>query len=273
MILTNNRKTPETLIAEGITTGKIIPNGVAERAIREIERKKKLAKKYINSNYKKTGTELPPIAKEIKIINYTETLARIKNAIVINLKREDKVFDKSDTELIEFYKTLALYFSDDKRFEDRYILRNNKKDYFSLKKGLLITGVPGRGKTFAMQLFQQFTKIFNTHNHFNHLYIDNMVNEVRSTNKTGIIHKNKKRTILIDELGSDKTKIHYNTIFLSELLLYERHKIFMQFPKIKTHAISNLDASGFRQRFEERIYGRIFQLFNIIDLKEFINYR
>jgi DNA replication protein DnaC len=176
--------------------------------------------------------------------------AEIFNTIALSLapKFEINLYNE------ETYNQLKYYFSNDKRFKG------------DLSKSLLLLGSYGTGKTFAMKLFMIFNFVMKTSKYFSIYNSDEIIDTFCSKGRSSIEFYNPERSnICIDELGQDSGK-HYYFGSVDDpigVLMRRRYDLFIE-TGIKTHAISNLDLDGFRQRFGSAIYDRMFEMFNIV---------
>ncbi len=166
----------------------------------------------------------------------------------------------------EIYQMLAEYFTADKAFETR-------GDGFSLRKGLLLFGGVGCGKTTMMRLFSQnprasyVTKscrwiasqyadqgeevIF----HYSGQYFADMVVNVFRTKNWGIC---------FDDLGTEEVKKHFgNSENVMEKIILNRYDRISEIP-YRTHLTTNLSAEQIDELYGSRVRIRMREMFNTI---------
>jgi hypothetical protein len=184
-----------------------------------------------------------------------------------------------DDGIKRLYKLLILYFTDDPDFE-KYGLETKQGDIkFSLNKGILLIGPTGRSKTFVFEyLFKTFSRIYNPSKQYR---IINSYAIQSAFEQDGIKALDKFRTgwrqnspddLYIDEIGIESLDVKHfgNKQNPIQSLLHERHRLFISSAgKIKTHGSTNLvlsseNGTNLRTFYGDRIYSRIFELFNII---------
>ena len=184
-----------------------------------------------------------------------------------------------DDEVKRLYRLLTLYFIDDEYFENHCLSANeNKMIPYSLKKGLLIIGSCGRSKTFCFErIFHYFTTKFNPEKKYQRVNAYDIQIECE---KKGLeaIHSFKYQRIqeehslfynmYIDEIGSEQNIVnHYgNKIHPLEAFLFERYRVFTRYNKL-THCTTNLTLDQLKENYGDRIYSRLFEMFNIIVTK------
>jgi hypothetical protein len=169
----------------------------------------------------------------------------------------------------EFIEKLSLYFSNDPRFED--------KGYGSLNKGLFVTGLNGRGKTFGMSLFS-----FNKRNcflvknamviadAFQQTGIDGISNYFTqipvNTFYKGKYFNQKQLGLLIDDFGfEDVPAVHFGqkVNVLEKIICYRYdQKAYHHL----THFTSNLNADEIEARYGTRVRSRLREMCNFIIL-------
>jgi len=144
-------------------------------------------------------------------------------------------------------------------------------------------GETGRSKTFSFNIFNEFTKRFCPQENYMMLSapeIETFFGTVGQEAKTKYlryrfnretedfkpVHVPRIRHVYIDEIGFEEAEIkHYGTrIKPMETVLFQRHKDFLKKGE-KTHISTNLQPSAFKTRYSQRIYSRMFEMFNIIN--------
>lgn len=163
---------------------------------------------------------------------------------------------------MNFYMSLFLYFTKDGLFT----LNND----YSMKKGLLISGKIGSGKTTAMRLFKNYKMIASRHiiREFN---IDGMkildkygrYSFKRTT--TNACDYEKPITMCFDDLGLEDTnsKLYGNSANVMADIFLDRYDMFQNYGMI-THAITNLDVDNLKEIYGDRMVDRFKEMMNLI---------
>lgn len=150
---------------------------------------------------------------------------------------------------------LAEYLSGFPKFSEEY-----------RKKGILLIGDIGTGKTSLMEIFEKFSlrhlKKFLQVVNVNHLF-DCFAKDGR----LGLDEIDIDYEICIDDLGlSNGNQYHYGERDdVQEIFLQRRYEKFRR-NKIRTHGTSNLDVKGFEERFSPRIFDRMLEMFHFVEL-------
>lgn len=149
--------------------------------------------------------------------------------------------------------SLCFFISRDERFETQL--------GYSFKKGLLIRGISGIGKTYLVKCIEN--------NELNPIMIVSMLDIANSVKENGeyIIKKGMKRIIYLDDVGTEEptvnhygTKINFFKNFIEST--YLRTQQFGHLMISTNNSFAEMEASyGFRVR------SRIKDMFNIIDVK------
>ena len=178
------------------------------------------------------------------------------------------VIDKFNTESI---MNLIRYFNDDKEVENYGI---------SLCKGIIIAGKIGSGKTDLLQVFSQYCKIRRRSKFFIIVSVEEITDNFSKNGQKGIdrymknhvvnnysVEQSKPRIYCIDDLGLEKKELMYfgEKEDVIGKILYERYNLFKM--GILTHATTNLAPDELYQRYNNRIYSRIKEMFNWIVLE------
>ena len=156
---------------------------------------------------------------------------------------------------IEFYNQLKFYFSNDTQYEG------------DLKKGLLIAGDFGTGKTVAMEIYTIYLNLIKKGKTFAYFDTDEIIESYAKHGRTSIENYNGSYDICIDELGEDSGK-HYFFGSVEDpigILLYKRYKQFKDYGN-RTHAVTNLNVDMLKERFVPKIYDRMVEMFNLLPL-------
>lgn len=192
---------------------------------------------------------------------------------------------------IEWDVHAKLVFQIAKALEPNYIIDDNNKEIFkqlllyftgnddfngSLKKGIMLVGDTGTGKSLIFRIFKQYTMHVLRKNSFQlHTCIDIIDNvnvsgisylDIFSHNKQG--NKPYPITCYIDDIASKNEKVkHYGTdINVIEQLLSLRYNVFEKYNKL-THVTTNLFPKQLKNVYDDRITSRMSEMFNVIELK------
>lgn len=184
--------------------------------------------------------------------------------IIKEAKTKIEGFNLSSEEL-EIYKQLSMYFTSDPGFKG------------SLKKGLLLFGNIGCGKTTALKLF-----MFNPKQSFAIFPCRRVADEFTREGTealmkyTGMIFINqpelyygqKSVGICYDDLGTEHTAKHFGNErnVMAEIIL-TRYEI-EQHNGYNIHMTTNLKAEQIKELYGERVSSRMREMFNIIRFPE-----
>jgi len=169
-------------------------------------------------------------------------------------KRLEPRFELNDNNR-EFYTQLKYYFNHDTRYTQ------------DLKRGLLIVGGFGTGKTLALQIFYIYNFLIKNGKTMALYDTDEIIDSFCRDGRPTIDRYNPEYGIMIDELGQDTGRhFYFGTIEDPvDVLLGRRYRRFKD-RGILTHAATNLDARGLQERFSEKIYDRLCETFNLIPI-------
>ena len=156
-------------------------------------------------------------------------------------------------------KQLLLYFTGNEDFKG------------SLKKGLMIVGSVGTGKSLLFRIFKAYTgKILRVNSfqyHTSSEIIDNVnINGVEFLEKYNHNFDNP-ITCYIDDIASRNEVIKYfgTEVNVMEQLISIRYNIYERYKKL-THISSNKYPNDFKDLYDERVIDRMKQMFNVIEL-------
>lgn len=169
-----------------------------------------------------------------------------------------EIFDRvlvMDDDNLHLIKTICFFLSEDPRFESEL--------GYSFKKGLLIRGVSGLGKTFLFQCAAS--------NGLNPVLIINMLEiaeEIRANGEFTIPMKHEK-VLYLDDVGTEEhtvnhygTKINFFKNFIE--LTYQRNE-HRGFGKLVVSTNNNFDQ--LEEKYGFRVRSRMKDMFNIVDVK------
>lgn len=160
----------------------------------------------------------------------------------------------------EIIQYLCLYFSEDPRFETDppppFLLSENP----SLKKGLLIIGPNGVGKTFAFEVFNRLHEFGLLKRYFSMTDTRTVTSDV-SRNGIDAVQRYMPGDRLFNELGSEPVAKSYgNDIDAIYEIIFDREK-----RQCKTHFTSNLSSEEIAERYDFAILSRLRGMCNIIE--------
>jgi DNA replication protein DnaC len=165
------------------------------------------------------------------------------------------IIDDNNIKLLKFLK--YYFVQHEKTMTEKY-------PNYSINKGLFITGKCGTGKTLLMKIFKNIVC-----QHTGLAFSIKSSNEVvREFDKHGSVALEPfiKRKYLFDDFGSENKGKHYGKdeeVF--KTILEERYNQFIDFD-LKTHLTSNLTLNQIKERYGQRVYSRIHEMFNIVVL-------
>lgn len=165
-----------------------------------------------------------------------------------------------------YYLNLGLYF------------KNDPACKWDLKKGLMICGDKGTGKTLSMTimrgLFKNFGMIATRYLIREYLSSDKpalVLNkygvESLIPNPTGVMEKEKPLNWFFDDLGLENinTKNFGNQINVMEEILMDRYDMFISHG-MKTYATTNLNGKAIEECYGGRVLDRMVEIMNYITL-------
>ena len=189
---------------------------------------------------------------KISIENWQQAAATIIDKVILTPQTQ---------EIIEY---LCLYFSEDPAFESATPPPFLLSETPSLKKGLLIIGPNGVGKTFA---FEVFSRLY----HFGFIKRYYSMTDTRAVasdvTRNGIeaIRNYVNGDRLFNELGSEPVAKSYgNPINAMYEVIFEREKKHAE-KGFKTHFTSNLSSNQIAEQYDLAILSRLRGMCNIIE--------
>jgi len=136
-----------------------------------------------------------------------------------------------------------------------------KKLNIDLKKGILLSGPVGCGKTSLMKLIRYLTPRYKF---YEVIPARNIVFAFNHLGYSLIEQYGDDRFYCFDDLGVEPFGRHFGTDcnVMGEILL-SRHELFLEY-KFKTHCTTNLNAQELENLYGNRVRSRMRQLFNLI---------
>ena len=210
-----------------------------------------------------------------------EKFRKLFEIVFKNLINKDFIFNENSKEYLD---TLINYFYKNEKFYESNILIKNLNTP-SLEKGLLIIGNPGIGKTIILKTF--FT-IFDEYCIYNSKYRF----RIKNSKETVLQYESKEDFIsnedffksfitgflMIDDLKAEGEAFKYGRKNLFNDILYLRYE-----NRARTIVTCNYQENypndigkaieEFGTKYDGRIYDRLFEMFNIIEVKDFKSYR
>ncbi len=192
------------------------------------------------------------LRQEIEV--YEPTYYEVLKAFQDEYKKQNgRYFEGVDIDIVE---NIALYFSKDSSFN----LRGQK---YSLKKGLLLKGGYGVGKSTILKAFRELRPAVN-------FGLRSVIDIVKTFDESGVgvIDKYSKiGEFCFDDLGTEKDGKHYgNTQNVFKDIMELRYNQFKQIGT-RTHVSTNLDSVQFKERYGERMESRLYEMFNVLVFK------
>jgi len=150
-------------------------------------------------------------------------------------------------------KLLCYYFACSKKFEELKFIKNP-----SLKKGIMLAGGCGCGKTTLMRFFQD--------NQIQRYVMRTAcdVSDQFAEDGSGIIKEYNKYVYCFDDLGAEDVRKHFgDSANVMAKILYNRYE-----RGILTHVTTNLTANQIKSIYGERIASKSKGMFNIIEFPQ-----
>lgn len=153
-------------------------------------------------------------------------------------------------------RLLNVYFSKDD------LLMQKHFPQYSTRKGLLIVGKCGTGKTLMLKIYKRI--IQNIRSQVFKIVTANEV--VREYDETGsqALKMHLSHRIMFDDFGSENIGKHYGkTEEVFKTIIEERYNLFIN-KRVPTYLTSNLSLSQIKNRYGDRVSSRINEMFNVI---------
>ncbi len=156
----------------------------------------------------------------------------------------------------EQLKAIIYYFTKDVKFL--------KEPQRSFEKGLMLYGSYGLGKTSIMKAIRETG---HKQTYFNMKSSKDIVIKYNNEGDDGIRHYISTDNFFFDDLGAEDEGNHYGKKEVFKDILESRH-----YEKKLTHVSTNLNTDQVRQKYGDRVFSRMFEMFNVIKF-EGLDYR
>jgi len=180
------------------------------------------------------------------------------NGVLNIAKSLEPTFEVNDINK-NILKELLMYFSGSDSFNG------------SLKKGIMLVGDIGTGKSLLFKIFKRYTSEILRVNSFQYFSTQEITDNVNISGVDYLQAFNDNFgnpiTCYIDDIASKNEVIkHYGTeVNTIEQLLSIRYNVFTRYRKL-THTTSNKYPSELTNVYEKRIIDRMVEMFNILEL-------
>lgn len=148
-----------------------------------------------------------------------------------------------------------------------YFLGRASEHSLELKKGILLTGSVGSGKTLLLRLLKALVDIIDySPRKFNIVGISDLDNNISIEGNFSPLKKYTKGIYCFDDIGVEHdTEILGASTMLVPRLILERYNLFQKIGLV-THATSNLTIAEMQQKYGERVGSRMREMFNEVVL-------
>lgn len=220
------------------------------------EEEKEMLRKYEEEQakqiYAPIETEPKPKPKRIQRIPSRKMAELFKKAWELNEKKELKVSDAHRKTLI----ALCQYFG-------------RTDGPLNPKKGLLIMGGTGTGKTSTMRAFHTIGEYFfnEKDDWFMKFYWSNCIDVVEeyedlSVDKSLFFQNYRGGVRLFDDFGQEADASRYGIKNIMREIIEKRYN----YSHIRTYITTNLTEKQIRERYGQRVFSRIHEMFNIVPM-------
>ncbi len=146
---------------------------------------------------------------------------------------------------------------------------SNLVNYFSYgetslnrRKGLLIRGSIGVGKTSTLRLIQKWLP---QDEKFMYNPANDIVSLFNASGDDALTVYKKKKQRLFDDIGAEDIGKYYgNSVEIFEKIIYQRYDIFRD-EQIRTHLTTNLNNEQLKAKYGERAYDRLKEMINTVN--------
>lgn len=169
------------------------------------------------------------------------------------------------------YNLLTRYFIGDETFKGTYSLKCDalgKNTYnYDLRKGLLLMGATGTGKTDCLRIFTDFSRLLQNGVNIQYRNCKVMEDDFKIKGYEYLQRYRINKNYLFDDLGQEGaiTRHYKDELILMESVLTDVYNGWKNTGNL-TFITTNLNGEMIYQRYGERIYERIGEMYNIITL-------
>lgn len=167
------------------------------------------------------------------------------------------IIDESNRNYFNF---LCHYFSEDIKFEEE--LRGN------LKKGLMVFGDVGTGKSSSFNIIQNISKKYEVrHLRFMKMTANEVVTKYNETPaKDSVIRDCSKGTMYFDDLGSENIASNFGKEDIFIRILEFRYNDFIE-KGTKTYLTTNYTLEQIYERYGVKVFDRFKEMFNFLEVR------
>lgn len=227
----------------------------------EEERKKRVAQEKkesekIESYFKKIRNSKPNEEPKIMSTIQLKKLFLKEAKIYYAQKGRNFIVDENNK---SFLNILCQYFANDENFEEEL--------GGELRKGLLVFGRCGVGKSSSFTIIQNISRNYDFKNiWFAKRSAHEIVTEFNESEKRDTIIKlYAKGKLYIDDLGAEKEASNYGKEDIFSRLLELRYNEFLE-KGTKTFITTNYRINDFKNRYGIRVADRLHEMFNIVEI-------
>lgn len=210
-----------------------------------------------------------------------------KAEMVMSLQNKDFVINNQNKEVIN---TMILYFA---KHSDFLSVKNVLGGEPTFKKGILLLGNVGSGKTILMEIFKRavsdnISPFMQKKQAFKTVFAKDLPYLIESeglgamkqyTDATTKLDGNTVNNVInIEDIGAEKKERHINYGSQYDLIdtLIDTRNRHLTFKGVITHGTTNHNAKQLTELYDERFVSRLYSTFNIIPLgldKDYIDFR
>lgn len=203
------------------------------------------------ANQKKSEEEAARKQKELRESWTARRIYSLMQYVSSTVFKVEMVIDDDNRHLI---KTVCFYLSEDPRFESEL--------GYSFRKGLLVRGISGLGKSFVFEC--------SAKNELNPILIVSMLDVEESIRQTGefIIPMKHEKVLCLDDVGTEEAiainfgnRINFFKNFMEQTYHRNKHNGFG-----KLVVSTNLNFDQLEQKYGFRLRSRMKDMFNVVDV-------
>lgn len=160
------------------------------------------------------------------------------------------------------------------RMLTNYFIRSNKSE-LDKKKGIMLMGKPGTGKTTAMSIMREFLACYKQGFMIRHA--GDIVNDYNKKgadgiclytyNNNGVYRSNKPIDLMIDDLGREPQGVNYGArMNVMQHILETRYALGREYRDMRTHITTNLTREEITNKYGNHVMDRLGEMANIIEI-------